>query len=581
MNRFAPVTVWLLTSAFLLFAGCAQKPVRTPAEAPAKPVPAVKAPEPPPPLLPNQELTRDTLYRFLLGEVAGQRGRLDVASQAYIEMAKSTRDPRIAQRATEIALFARNQEQALEASKIWLEADPNAVRARQAVAALLVSANRLDEAKPHLEKLLADEKENVGPGFLQLNNLLARANDKQAALVLVQDLAKPYPGIAEAHFAVAQAALNANQTAIAVAESERAMELRPDWEIGALMHGQALQRRTNADALAYWADYLERYPKAKDVRLNYARLLVVERDYPKAKAEFEKLEADYPQNAEVALAIGLLATQVKDYDAAEQQFKRVLALDYKDADSVRMYLGQVNEDRKRFDEAKRWYKEVSRGDQYVGAQARYAGIIAKEGDTAGARRYLQEVPVANNQQRVQLIQAEAQLLRDQGQYQESFDLLGQSLEKLPNYPDLLYDYAMAAEKVNRIDVLEVNLRKLIALKPDHAHAYNALGYTLADRTDRLKEAEEFIDQALKLSPDDPFILDSKGWVLYRRGNAKEALEYLRRAFAERPDPEIAAHLGEVLWASGSKSEAEKVVRQALQDHPENEALQTTMKRFAP
>jgi tetratricopeptide (TPR) repeat protein len=182
---------------------------------------------------------------------------------------------------------------------------------------------------------------------------------------------------------------------------------------------------------------------------------------------------------------------------------------------------------------------------------------------------------------VQLIQAEAQLLRDQNEYQEAYDLLGKSLDRLPNYPDLLYDYAMAAEKVNRIDVLETNLKKLIVIKPDHAHAYNALGYTLADRTERLKEAEEYIDKALKIAPDDPFILDSKGWVLYRRGQTKESLVYLRRAFAERPDPEIAAHLGEVLWAQGQKDEAEKVWRQALQENPNNEALQTAVKRFLP
>ena len=281
------------------------------------------------------------------------------------------------------------------------------------------------------------------------------------------------------------------------------------------------------------------------------------------------------------MAVALLAIELKDYAAAEQTLRRALAQNPKDSDTIRLYLGQVDEERKRFDDAKRWYQEVGRGDQYIPAQVRYAGVVAKEGDLAGARRYLQQLPVQNNQQRVQLIQAEAQLLRDQSQYQEAYDLLGRSLDKLPNYPDLLYDYAMAAEKVNRVDVLESNLKKLIVIKPDHAHAYNALGYTLADRNERLKEAEEYIDKALKISPDDPFILDSKGWVLYRRGQTKEALVYLRRAFAERPDPEIAAHLGEVLWAQGQKDEAEKVWRQALQDNPDNEALRTAVKRFLP
>jgi tetratricopeptide (TPR) repeat protein len=578
MNRTVAVALPLFA---VFVSACAQNPQKPAPESAAKP-PAAAAlrPEPPrQPPLPEQELTSELLYRFLIGEVAGQRGRFDVATQAYIEMARKTQDPRIAQRATEIALFARAQSQALEAAQIWVAADPESVRAQQALTALLVNANKLGEAKPLLAKLLKEEKGNVGPAFLQLSSLLSRAADKKAALQLVRDLAQPYPTVAEAHLAVAQAALGADDLVLAAREAEEATKLRPDWELAALMRGQVLQRRSNAEALAYWRTYLKEYPQAKDVRLNYARLLVNDRNYEEARKEFERLGKDFPENTDVTMAVALLAIELKDYAAAEQTLRRALAQNPKDSDTIRLYLGQVDEERKRFDDAKRWYQEVGRGDQYIPAQVRYAGVVAKEGDLAGARRYLQQLPVQNNQQRVQLIQAEAQLLRDQSQYQEAYDLLGRSLDKLPNYPDLLYDYAMAAEKVNRVDVLESNLKKLIVIKPDHAHAYNALGYTLAERNERLKEAEEYIDKALKISPDDPFILDSKGWVLYRRGQTKEALVYLRRAFAERPDPEIAAHLGEVLWAQGQKDEAEKVWRQALQDNPDNEALRTAVKRF--
>ena len=579
MNRIVILAVPLLA---VLLSACAQSPQKPAAESAAKPPPTVTRAEPArQPTLPDQELTNEILYRFLIGEVAGQRGRLDVATQAYLEMARKTKDPRIAQRATEIALFARAQDQALEAARIWVAGDPDSVRAQQALTALLVNANKLAEAKPLLEKLLKEEKANVGPAFLQLGSLLSRAADRKAALQLVRDLAQPYPNVAEAHLAVAQAALGADDLELAAREAEEATTLRPDWELAALMRGQVLQRRSNADALAYWKAYLKEYPQAKDVRLNYARLLVSDRNYEEARKEFERLGKDFPQNTDVTMAVALLAIELKDYAAAEQTLKRALAQNPKDSDSIRLYLGQVDEERKRFDDAKRWYQEVGRGDQYIPAQVRYAGVVAKEGDLAGARRYLQQLPVQNNQQRVQLIQAEAQLLRDQNQYQEAYDLLGRSLDKLPNYPDLLYDYAMAAEKIDRVDVLESNLKKLIVIKPDHAHAYNALGYTLADRNERLKEAEEYIDKALRIAPDDPFILDSKGWVLYRRGQPKEALVYLRRAFAERPDPEIAAHLGEVLWAQGQKEEAEKVWRQALQDNPDNEALRTAVKRFLP
>jgi len=187
--------------------------------------------------------------------------------------------------------------------------------------------------------------------------------------------------------------------------------------------------------------------------------------------------------------------------------------------------------------------------------------------------------VTNSQERIQLILAEAQLLRDANQTKAAFDLVGQALDRVPNNPDLLYDYAMLAEKVDRVDILESSLRKLIEIRPEHAHAYNALGYSLADRNERLPEAQELIEKALKLAPDDSFIIDSMGWVLYRRGQLKDSLNYLRRAYAGRPDPEIAAHLGEVLWALGERSEAERVWGDASKEAPDNETLVNTIKRL--
>ncbi|MEO8631421.1 MAG: tetratricopeptide repeat protein, partial [Betaproteobacteria bacterium] len=216
---------------------------------------------------------------------------------------------------------------------------------------------------------------------------------------------------------------------------------------------------------------------------------------------------------------------------------------------------------------------------YVAAQARYAFLLGRQNKVAEAREYLQNVKTTTDEQRALLVQAEAQLLREAKDYQQSFDVLNKALEKQPDQTDLLYDSAMAAEKLDKIDVVETNLRKLITIKPDHAQAYNALGYTLADRTTRLPEAKQYIEKALALSPEDPFILDSMGWVLYRMGNTKEALNYLRQAFAKRNDPEIAAHIGEVLWAKGEKQDAEKVWRDASQGNPENEMLQATMKRY--
>ena len=341
-----------------------------------------------------------------------------------------------------------------------------------------------------------------------------------------------------------------------------------------------LQRTSNADAFAYYEGYLKRYPRAMDVRLNYARLLVSGQKYAEARSEFQALMKEFPDNPDVALAVGLLSLQLHDFDAAEAQLLRALETNYKDPDAVRLYLGQANEERKRFDEALRWYGSIDGGEQYVPARSHYAAILAKQGKLDEARKYLQESG-QNAQQRVQFIQAEAQLLRDANDYRGAYDLLSQALEKSPQSPDLLYDHAMAAEKIDRIDVLESNLRQVIQIKPDHAHAYNALGYTLADRNTRLPEAYTLIEQALKIAPEDPFIMDSMGWVLYRMGQHDAALVFLKRSFELRPDAEIAAHLGEVLWAAGQPDEARKIWDSALQQSPANEVLLATVKRFSP
>jgi len=541
----------------------------------------VAKPEAHKPALPNVELSEELLFKMMLAEVAIQRGQAHIAVQAYLELARETRDPRIAQRATEVAWNARFTSAALEAAGIWLQTDPESAQARQIIAALLVNQAQLSEAQPHLEKWLAADRNNVGASFLQLNSLLARHKDKAAVFKLMQALAKPYPNVPEARLAVAQAAWNADEQQASLEEARAALKLKPDLEIAALFIAQVLQRRSDDEAARFLGDYLQNHPKARDVRLNYARLLVNVKNNPEARKQFEMLVAEYPQNADIAMAVALLAIQGSDYEAAEAQLKRVLELDYKEPDVARYYLGQVSEERKRFEEALKWYGEVAQGDQYVNAQSRYAGILARQGKLPEARRHLQQATARDNQQRVQFTQAEAQLLRDANDYQSAYDLLGQALEQMPNYPDLLYDHAMAAEKVNRIDVLEGNLKQLIKLRPDHAHAYNALGYTLADRNQRIEEAYGLIETALKLAPEDPFIMDSMGWVLYRMGRNQEGLGYLQKAFKVRPDAEIAAHLGEVLWAMGQRDQAKKVWTDALKDQPNNELLQSTLKRFVP
>ncbi|HUW28100.1 MAG TPA: tetratricopeptide repeat protein, partial [Sulfuriferula sp.] len=529
--------------------------------------------------LPKVELTSQLLYEFLVAEIAGQRGDLQVASEAYLDLAKTTRDPRIAKRATEVAMYAHQAATARAAANLWLDVEPDSLNAQKSLAALLVSDGKLNEARPHLEKLIAAEGSNAGAGFMHLDTLLARQKDKQAALELVKSLAAPYPDLAEAHFAIAQAAANATRYDEALKEIKTAAKLKPGWELAALFQFQLIERETKTDGVAFLRDFLKQYPDAKEVRLIYARQLVSLGQYAVARDEFRRLEKEVPGNPEIGMAIGLLSLQLNDLDDAEKEFKGVLQTGYADAGAAQIYLGQIAEMRKQYDQAAKWYQSVAPGTHYIPAQIRYAGLLAKQGKMAEARAYLRNLKVDGEADKMLLIEAEAQLLREAKDYNGVYELLSRALATRPDSPELLYDHAMAAERVNKIDVLEKDLRHLIQIKPDYAQAYNALGYTLADRTNRLAEAVALLDHALKLAPNDAFILDSMGWAQYRQGNLDKSLDYLQRAFALRKDPEIAAHLGEVLWVKGNRDEARKLWQAALDSNPQNQALLDVMQKF--
>ena len=577
-------TIALLTS--LALVACAQPPAQPDAAAvpaAAKPLPKVVTAMPQPRVapLPHVELSEAILFKLTLAEIAVQRGQPHVAVPALLELARDTKDPRIARRTTEIAWNARFLPAALEAATLWLQADPESNRARQTVIALLVNQSRLDDAVPYLEQWLSGDPGHVGQNFLQLSTLVAGHPDKPAILRLIRTLAARHPQAPEASLAVAQAAWNADDQPGALEAARQALKLRRDWGLAAPFQAQALQRSSPDAAIAFLGGFVKTHPQARDARLNYARLLASVRRYPEARKQFEVLLGEAPDNAEIAMAVATLSMQSRDYVAAEAQLRRALEIKPKDPDAVRLYLGQVNEELKRPDEALKWYASITHGAQFIPAQARYAGVLAKQGKLAEARRHLQGVNAGDAQQRTQLILAEAGLLRESGAYQEAFDFLGQAVAKTPDAPDLLYDHAMAAEKVNRLDIFETNLRRVIGLQPKHAHAYNALGYTLADRNQRLPEARALIETAHKLAPADPFILDSLGWVLHRMGQNQEAVGHLQSAHELRPDAEIAAHLGEVLWTLGRQAEAQQLWTEALRSHPGNEILKSTVKRLAP
>ena len=528
----------------------------------------------------SRDLSEPSLYDFLLGEIALQRGDYALAAKTYLDLARMTRDPRVARRAVEVAAQGKLTDLALEAARTWYEIEPQSPAALQMVAALLVATKQVDEAEPYLEKLLDAEGANLEQAYVQLNRLLASNPDKASNLRVVQKLAARHPELPQAHFAIAQAAGAAGDDETAFTEVRKAAAMRPSWEAPAVYEAQLLQKKSTADAAKRLEQFVTKNPASREGRLNYARALIMDKRVPEARKQFETLLAANPGDTQLIYAIGLVAFQLKDYPVAEENMKKLAAdPDYRDQDGARFVLGQIAEEQKQWPRAMEWYEQIDDGEHAFPARLRTANAMAKQGKLDAARQYLRQVSEDNPDQRPQVIVAEAQLLRDANKNKEAFDVLDKALKAEPEQPELLYDYALTAEKLERFDLLESNLRKLMQIRPDYAHAYNALGYSFADRNTRLGEARKLIEKAIELAPEDYFIVDSLGWVQYREGDLKGAAETLRRAYSGRPDAEIGAHLGEVLWVMGQRDEANKVWQESLKTAPENETLLKTIKRL--
>ncbi|AEV25435.1 MULTISPECIES: tetratricopeptide repeat protein [Azospira] len=520
-------------------------------------------------------------YQVLLAEIALRRGYGDLALSVYAELALRSRDPQVLARAIEVAGFARRMDLAHELAQLWVETEPESVTARQTLVGVLIVLNRLDDLVPHLSKLLEQDKDNLGDNLSRLNRMLVRQPDKSAVLRLVQRVTQPYQGVAEAHFAVAQAALAAGDRPLAQESVRRAQELRPEWEMPVLLEAQIVSAEAPAKVVPLLERYLSRHPNAKDVRLHLARAYVGDKRFSDASAEFRRLLRDFPNSVEVVYPVAILALQQNDLDTAETQLKHLLELEFGDRNLVNYYLGQVMEARKNEAAAIDYYGQVGLSEPFLNARNRQAMLLARAGKLDEARQVLQQTATMHPTERVALGQSEAQLLRDAKRYAEALEVLERLLKSNPGNAELLYDSALVADRLDKVALVEERLRQVIALQPENAHAYNALGYTFAERNMRLDEARELVARALALLPDDAFIIDSMGWVLYRQGDLAGALIQLQKAYGLRQDPEIAAHMGEVLWGLGRQDEARRVLREAARKDPDNEALAAAVKKFQP
>ncbi|MET0542191.1 MAG: tetratricopeptide repeat protein [Variovorax sp.] len=570
--------------------------------APTSPAPIVKppagaagaatAPLEDPAEIRSSALTAELFFDVLVGELSARSGDTADALALMLEAARRTKDPLLYQRTVELALQTRSGDIALGAARAWKQDQPDSRDARRLELQILIALNRLNETVEPLRAELAATPQIEHPFLMTvIARTYSRAADKKlAASVVERALVDEVKNPATAGLAwttIGRMRLVAGDTSGALDAALKGQQADPNSDGPAVL---ALDLIDPNQPLA--EPVVKRYlatPEARvEVRMGYARALAENRRFAEASAELTRLTAERPDLPDPWVLLGSLQAQARQDAAAETSLKRYVDLVNGQADSEErkrgltqayLLLAQLSERRKDYVGAETWLGKIEDGDELMAAQARRAGLLARQGKLQQARELVRALPERTADDKKQKFLVEVQLLRDAKQYQAAYDMLAKASAAAPDDSDLLYDQAMVAEKLDRLDDMERLLRRIIELKPENQNAYNALGYSLAERKVRLEEARTLIRKAVQLAPDDPFIADSLGWVEYRLGNMDEAARILQAAYKKRPDPEIGAHLGEVLWAAGKREQAVAVWKEASLADAENETLQETLKRL--
>ena len=587
---------------------CAAASAQTLAQAarPAKPGVAVVAP-PSDATVVNSTLDSLLFYQLLIGELELNAGRAGNAYGVILDAARRHGDEVLFQRAVEIALQARAGDQALEAARAWRSAKPGSVAPLRYQTQILLALNKPEDAIEPMAAWLASVPTMERPGLIAgLPRLLQGLPDRQRALSIIEKLVLPYldnPGTRSAsRVTLGRAHLAAGNPPQALGLARAAQTDDPAAPAPALLALEMLPGTPAAEAIV--TDYLARPEAEPAVRMAYVRQLTQSQRYVDAGRQLERLTTDRPQIPEPWLMLGALRLELKQPREAETALLKYVELaaaapapgstaaDDEDdersegpAESGRdltqawLLLAQSAEQRGDVKAAETWLAKVDNPQRALEVQSRRASLMARQGKVKEARALIQAVPERTGDDARAKLMAEAQMLRDVKHWREAVEVLAAASQRFSDDTDLIYEQAMVEEKLDHLAEMERLLRRVIALKPEHPHAHNALGYSLADRGLRLPEARDLIARALELSPGDPFITDSLGWVEFRLGHRDTALRLLRQAYGARPDTEIAAHLGEVLWADGQQAEARKVWQDARGRDAANDVLRETLARL--
>lgn len=537
--------------------------------------------------LPKVALSSQIVFQVLAAEIALQRGQPAPAYQTYLALARETHDPRTAQRAVEIALRSESPTDALTAAQLWRKYAPDDTRAGQLDASLLILNGKVSEAQPLLAEQLAQvPEEDRGNAILSLQLLISRGPDRIGGLHALQDLLKNDLQRPEAQLALARQEINADDQPAAHKSLETALQLRPGYAPAALLFGQ-LGANERKQAISELNKALEQTPKSRNTRMALAQLYLADNQLDAAQKQFDTMRKQDPDDLTPLMALALIDIQEKNYDKAKSYLEQYADGTQKsesgplaDPGQAYIYLAQIALEQKDEAGAEQWLGKIPPASaQYIAGQVTKAQLLAKRGQVDQARQLLAGLHTGDPREEALLMRTDAGVLFDAKRYPEAQARLAEAAKAFPGDPDIAYDYAMVAEKNHHYTLMETELRHLMVLQPDNPQAYNALGYSLADRNLRLDEADKLIEKASNLAPSDAFIMDSLGWVKYRMGDKQAAADLLKKAFGLQPNAEIGAHLGEVLWSLGEQSEARQAWRAALKVEPNNDTLLQTLKRF--
>ncbi|MDI4635162.1 tetratricopeptide repeat protein [Pelomonas sp. V22] len=542
---------------------------------------------------PNSDMDAPLFYQLLVGEMELRSGKPGVAFQVLLDAARRTGDEALFRRVVDIALQARAGDEALQAARAWADAVPESMEAQQMTLQLVTLLNRPADATAPLRSLLALTPEDQRVGVLaSLPRLFQRSPEPKKVLAAVEPVLQEQARVPATRL---MALLVNGRLASVAAETGRALELlreaskvAPDADEPSLLALELMQASKEAEGVV--TDYLASHPDSHSLRQAYGRALARSQRSADAAREFRVVTQRSPELSSAWYALGALELDLHHPEAAElalteflkriEQSPNAKESDVQEAQQQAwLQLAQAAEMRRDYKAAEAWLAKVDNPQRLTETQYRRASLLARQGKIDQARKLIQALPETRDEEARAKFIAEAQLLREAQQWKLAYEVLEQANKRFDGDVDLLYEQSMAAEKLGRVDQMEALLRRVIELKPEHYHAYNALGYSLADRAERLPEARELIAKALEYAPNEPFIVDSMGWIEYRMGNHEAALKFLRQAYQSRPDAEIAAHLGELLWVTQQQDEARRVWAEGAKRDPGNEALRETQSRL--